>query len=104
MKLFLVECHYGEVTEEMTALRPTHRKYIEEMVNTGKIAAAGRATGNGSTSGVYIVPAETAEEAREVLAVDRFVVDGFVTHITVRRWALAFGTAGNYDAKALDPE
>ena len=104
MKLFLVEGHYSEITEEMVAVRPSHRVYIEQMVNEGKIAAAGRAMGEGHTSGVYIIPGETAEEAKAILEADLYYQKGFVTHITARRWALAFGTAGNFDASILDPE
>lgn len=101
MNLYVVECHYHELTEEMAQIRPTHRKYVEELFEAGHVIAAGRAQNSESAAGLFIVKAENELGARDQLEKDVFVTGGFVRDITVRHWDLAFGSVSGISPEDL---
>jgi uncharacterized protein YciI len=70
-------------------VRPTHRKYLTDLLQQGKLAAAGPFTDDSGALIVY--EAETAAAAEELLKADPFHTGGVFVRWTMRPWKTVFG-------------
>jgi uncharacterized protein YciI len=70
-------------------VRPTHRKYLTDLLQKGKLAAAGPFTDDSGALIVY--EADTPEQAEALLKSDPFHNGGVFVRWTIRPWKAVFG-------------
>jgi uncharacterized protein YciI len=67
-------------------VRPTHRAYLAELTQQGRLAVSGPYVGGDRGGALLIFVADSEAEARELSAQDPFVLAGLVEERTVREW------------------
>ena len=64
--------------EEIARVRPRHRAYMKQLVNDGKVIAAGSFTPDGE-GGLFMYEAEGLAAAQEMVAQDPYILEGVIT-------------------------
>jgi uncharacterized protein YciI len=85
---FAVTIDYLQDTAVVEAHRPDHRAYLTELLNAGKLFAAGPfADGSGA---LIVYEADTPEAVEELIKADPFHAAGVFLRWTVRPWKVVF--------------
>lgn len=92
MAWFTVETQYGEDRDKLADSRPRHRAYLQELVERGKVAAAGPWVDDSAGFAIYAV-ADRAE-LDQLLAEDPYTVDGVAAGRKINEWKLVLGSVG----------
>lgn len=92
MAWYTVETTYVEDRDRLAASRPKHRAYLRELVEQGKVAAAGPWADD--TAGFAIYQVEDEAELDQLLAEDPFTVDGVAASRTIHEWKVVLGSIG----------
>jgi uncharacterized protein len=92
MVWFTVETRYVEDRDRLAESRPRHRAYLRELVESGKVAAAGPWADDSAGFAIYAV-ADRAE-LDQLLADDPYTVDGVATGRTINEWKIVLGSVG----------
>jgi uncharacterized protein YciI len=92
MAWFTVETTYVEDRDKLEASRPKHRAYLKELVEEGRVAAAGPWADDSAGFAIYQV-ADRAELDR-LLAADPYTTGGVAAARTVNEWKLVLGSVG----------
>jgi len=91
MPLFATTYRYAaDSSEGRDAVRPTHRAYLGELTESGRLALSGPFVG-GEDGALLVFEADSEAAARALTDGDPFVKEGFVTEVTVREWQTVSG-------------
>ncbi len=86
---FAVTIEYTQDKAKIAEVRPAHRKYLTNLLQTGRLAAAGPFADDSGALIVY--EADTLEQAEELLKNDPFRAGGIFIRWTIRPWKTVFG-------------
>ncbi|HVK20299.1 MAG TPA: YciI family protein [Actinokineospora sp.] len=89
MTWFTVDTTYIDDADRLAEVRPQHRAYLQTLVETGQVLAAGP-WGDG-TGGFVVLKAVDRDELDAILAVDPYTTEGIAAARTVREWTIALG-------------
>ncbi len=92
MALFTATLTYTDDAEKIAQVRPTHREYLQSLLDAGKLHESGPFTDD--SGALIIYNAESEADAREMLANDPFSTSGVVVKATVREWKVVFSSIG----------
>ena len=92
MALFTATLTYTDDNEKIQQVRPTHRKYLQTLVDSGKLHESGPFTDDSGALIIYIADSEA--DARELLANDPFTINGVITEAVVKEWKIVMSTVG----------
>lgn len=92
MAWYTVETTYTEDRGRLAASRPKHRAYLAELVERGKVAAAGPWADDSAGFAIYQVADEA--ELDRLLAEDPYTVDDVAASRTVHEWKVVLGSVG----------
>ena len=92
MAWFTVETIYVDDRDRLEASRPKHRTYLRELVERGKVRAAGPWADDSAGFAIYHV--EDEAELDRLLAEDPYTVDGVAASRTVHEWKVVLGSLG----------
>jgi len=79
---------YSQDKAKVDAVRPTHRQYLQGLLQKGKIAATGPFTDD--YGALIIYEADTPQEAEELLKGDPFHAAGVFVRWQIRPWKVVF--------------
>jgi uncharacterized protein YciI len=84
MPFYAAMLQYGEDVERRLEVRPSHREYLKNLLETGKLLQAGP---YGDDSGAIIVyEAADLAEVQELLTNDPFAQNGIIEGATIKEW------------------
>ncbi|HEX6356764.1 YciI family protein [Actinophytocola sp.] len=92
MAWFTVETRYVDDHDRLADSRPRHRAYLQELVDQGKVGAAGPWVDDSAGFAIYQV-ADRAE-LDQLLADDPYTVDGVAASRLINEWKLVLGSVG----------
>ncbi len=92
MALYTATLTYTDDKDKIQEVRPTHRKYLQSLVDSGKLHESGPFTDD--SGALIIYSAESEADARELLANDPFTINGVITDATVKEWKIVMSTVG----------
>lgn len=92
MAWFTVETTYVNDPAKLADSRPRHRVYLKDLVDHGKVGAAGPWADDSAGFAIYQV-ADRAE-LDKLLADDPYTIDGVAAARTVNEWKLVLGSVG----------
>lgn len=92
MAWYTVETTYIEDRDRLEASRPKHRAYLGELVERGKVAAAGPWADDSAGFAIYQVADEA--ELDRLLAEDPYTVDDVAASRTIHEWKVVLGSVG----------
>jgi uncharacterized protein YciI len=78
------------------AVRPTHRDYLRELSEQGRLAVSGPYVGGDRGGALLVFVADSEEAALELSDHDPFVVQGLVEQRTVREWQPVSGELADH--------
>ncbi|WP_436492837.1 YciI family protein [Actinokineospora sp. HUAS TT18] len=89
MTWFTVDTTYIDDADRLAEVRPLHRAYLQTLVETGQVLAAGPwADGTG---GFVVFKTLDRSELDRILAADPYTTEGIAAARTVREWTIALG-------------
>lgn len=92
MTVFAVEYVYDSArTEDIAALRPTHREFIAGLAEAGSLLASGPWLDNAAPGALLLVLADDVDGAQRLLDDDPFHLAHVITTRTVRPWNPVIG-------------
>ena len=89
MAIYAVTYHYGASSEELDAVRPTHRAWLAEQLNDGRLLASGPMIG--IPTALLIWQSDDLEQLNALLNQDPFDQAGFIAERTISEWNPVFG-------------
>ena len=92
MALYAATLTYTDDKDKIQEVRPTHRQYLQSLVDSGRLHESGPFTDDSGALIIYNAASEA--EAREMLANDPFSINGVVTEATVREWKIVMSSVG----------
>jgi uncharacterized protein YciI len=87
--VFAVTYTYDASSEQLAAIRPTHREFLASLLNQGILLASGPMVD--VAAALLIVKAESVEEVATILDADPFEIAGFIGERTIVQWNPVFG-------------
>lgn len=72
--LWIIESQYLKSGEELAAITPLHREWLDQHYKSGVFITSGRKVDN--TGGILLAQAESEAELREIFKDDPFVKEG----------------------------
>lgn len=89
MAKFAAILEYTSDADRLSEVRPTHREYLQGLVEAGKLFRSGPfPDGSGS---LIIYEAEDLAEAQVLLANDPFSKAGLITGVKLKEWNIVMG-------------
>ena len=89
MANFAAVVGYIEDQDRVSEIRPVHREYLSQLLESGKLYKSGPFTdGSGA---LIIYEAEDLAEAQILLANDPFSKNGIINEATLREWKIVMG-------------
>lgn len=88
MALFAATLVYVDDAERIAQVRPTHRDYLQSLLDDGKIHESGPFTDDSGALIVY--NADSEADAKELLANDPFITGGVVAEASIKEWKVVF--------------
>lgn len=82
--LFAAIIDYTSDAAKITEVRPAHRAYLKELLDTGRLAVSGPFADD--KAGLLVYNAETAEDAEALLRADPFAKAGVFVSWNIRAW------------------
>lgn len=84
MALFAVVLEFSNDIERRAEVRPTHRQYLRQLLEAGKLHESGPFTDDSGALLIYDV-ADIAE-VQELLSNDPYTPAGIITGATIKEW------------------
>lgn len=84
MPLFTAILTYGDDVERRQQVRPTHREYLRELLEQGKLVRSGPFTDD--SGALIIYEAEDLSEAQTLLTNDPFALNGVIVGAEIKEW------------------
>lgn len=81
---FAAIIEYTQDKDKIQEIRPTHREYLGQLLEQGKLAVSGPITDDSGALIVY--EADTVEEAEKLLQGDPFHKNGIFVSYKIRPW------------------
>jgi uncharacterized protein YciI len=89
MAIFAVQYQYADQPEAVTAAKPGHRAYLEELLKRGQLLASGPLT---DCAGGLLIPRTAGQAGTEALvAADPIITAGLVEEVTIHHWSPTLG-------------
>lgn len=88
MALFAVAITFVEDEERRLKVRPTHREYLQTLLDAGKLHESGPYTDD--SGALLIYDAENEAEVKEILANDPYTAGGVIGDTTIKEWNVGF--------------
>jgi uncharacterized protein YciI len=88
MALFLIKVSFIEDREKRMSVRPAHREFLKNLLDTGRLFAAGPFIDD--TGGVSIYDVADLAEAEATLAQDPYTINGIFATTDIREWNAIF--------------
>lgn len=88
MALFAVAITFVEDEERRLKVRPTHREYLQTLLDAGKLHESGPYTDD--SGALLIYDAENEAEVKEILANDPYTAGGVIGDTTIKEWNVVF--------------
>jgi uncharacterized protein len=93
MPLFAAILEYSDDVERRLAVRPSHREYLQGLLESGKLHEAGPFTDD--TGSIIVYNAADLSEVQEIMSNDPFTQQGIIVGATVQEWNLVMSQAAN---------
>lgn len=90
MSYFAVHYSYAPAPDELDALRPEHRRFLNSLTD-GPLVASGPYVDAAAPSALLILRAESAGAVEEILNEDPFWVAGLISERLVNQWNPVIG-------------
>ncbi len=84
MPLFAVNLTFTDNVERRLEVRPTHREYLKQLLEQGKLHESGPYVDD--TGALLIYDAADLAEVQELLANDPYAPNGIVATVTINEW------------------
>lgn len=88
MALFAVAITLVDDEERRLKVRPTHREYLQTLLDAGKLHESGPYTDD--SGALLIYDAENEAEVKEILANDPYTAGGVIGDTTIKEWNVVF--------------
>ncbi len=88
MALFAVAITFVDDEERRLKVRPTHREYLQTLLDAGKLHESGPYTDD--SGALLIYDAENEAEVKEILANDPYTAGGVIGDTTIKEWNVVF--------------
>lgn len=88
MALFAVMLEFANDTERRLQIRPTHREYLQTLLDAGKLHESGPFVDD--SGALLIYDAVDRAEVDELLADDPYTPGGVIAKATVKEWNRVF--------------
>jgi hypothetical protein len=89
MSVFVVTYGYSADEIELNQIRPTHRVWLKEQLDSGRLLASGPMVDR--PSALLVWSAESIEELNALLDQDPFEIAGMIGERTIEAWNPIFG-------------
>ena len=89
MSVFVVTYGYSADEIELNQIRPTHRVWLKEQLDSGRLLASGPMVDR--PSALLVWSAESIEELNALLDQDPFEIAGMIGERTIEQWNPIFG-------------
>ena len=89
MSVFVVTYGYSADEIELNQIRPTHRVWLKEQLDSGRLLASGPMVDR--PSALLLWSAESIEELNALLDQDPFEIAGMIGERTLEQWNPIFG-------------
>jgi len=96
MPYFATVYRYTEDEAKRDEVRPSHRAYLNELVQQGRLAVSGPYVGGDRGGALLIFVADDEAAALELSDDDPFVLQGLVEQLTVRQWQPVSGELADH--------
>ena len=84
MPLFTAILTYGDDVERRKEVRPTHREYLRDMLEQGKLVRSGPFADDSGALVIY--EADDISEAQALLTNDPFAMNGIIVGAEIKEW------------------
>ena len=84
MPLFTAILTYGDDVERRQEVRPTHREYLRDLLEQGKLVQSGPFTDD--SGALIIYEAGDISEAQTLLTNDPFALNGVIVAADLKEW------------------
>ena len=84
MPLFTAILTYGDDVERRKEIRPSHREYLRELLERGKLVRSGPFADD--SGALIIYEAEDLSEAQVLLTNDPFALNGIIVGAEIKEW------------------
>lgn len=91
MGYFVVDMDLTPDLDLRAEVRPRHRAYLSDLLAAGKLRESGPYADQ--TGALFVYIADSADEARQLVAGDPYSHAGLVAGYRVREWTKVFGPA-----------
>jgi uncharacterized protein YciI len=88
MALFAVAITFVDDEERRLQVRPTHREYLQTLLDAGKLHESGPYTDD--SGALLIYDAENEAEVKELLANDPYTAGGVIGNTMIKEWNVVF--------------
>jgi uncharacterized protein YciI len=89
MSVFVVTYGYSADEIELNQIRPNHRVWLKEQLDSGRLLASGPMVDR--PSALLVWSAESIEELNALLDQDPFEISGMIGERTIEQWNPIFG-------------
>ena len=84
MALFAVTIKFTDDEERRLAVRPTHREYLKQLLDAGKLFESGPFADDTGARLVY--DAADVAEVQELMANDPYTPNGIIESVSINEW------------------
>lgn len=95
MPVFAVTYHYVDQPDVLAEHRPAHREYLQSLVSSHGLIAAGRTPGGEVDSALLLLDTDSSESVEEALNSDPFWTEGLIVKREILEWTVAIGSVGS---------
>lgn len=88
---YAVTIEYGPNKTKIDEIRPIHREYLKQLLDSGILVVAGPLTDG--TGGHIVYDVESEEKVEEVIKADPFYKHGIFQTWVIRPWKIVMGNA-----------
>jgi uncharacterized protein len=89
MPVFAVSYVYSATSDQLNEIRPIHREWLAELLESGQLLASGPMVDNPEALLIFV--SESASELGALLDNDPFDIAGFIGSRSVQQWNPVFG-------------
>jgi uncharacterized protein YciI len=93
---FAADIVYAKDPAKIAEVRPAHREYLKQLLDSGHLAISGPFTDD--SGGLLVYEAETQEEAEALLRNDPFAKAGVFVSWTMRGWRVIMSNPALFPA------
>lgn len=89
MPVFVVTYIYAATPDQLNEIRPIHRAWLGDLLESGQLLASGPMVDN--PEALLIFSSESASDLAELLDNDPFDIAGFIGSRSIQQWNPVFG-------------